>query len=54
MGIWSKKEEDDESNKKEENRLPTAISPAIVGNIFFQGVEKNKVDKVGVVMNNEK
>ena len=54
MGIQSKKEKDDGNNKKEQNRLQTAISPSIAGSIFVGGAVSNIGEMFGLFMNNEK
>ena len=54
MGIWSKKEEDDGHNKKEENRLQTAISPVVAGCIFIGSAMSGIGEKFGLFMNNVK
>ena len=38
MEKWSKREEEDGSNKKEENRLEMTLSPAVATHIFDGGV----------------
>ena len=54
MRIWNKKEEDDGNNKKEENKMRTAISPAVAGYIFVGSAVSNVGEKFGLFMNNEK
>ena len=54
MEIWSKKEEKYGNNKKEENGLQTALSPAVAGHIFDEGAMRKLREKFELFANNQK